>query len=602
MCGLTFFISKTDLKKELLESLKCIQHRGPDFTDTKIINHNDFIIGFGHNRLSINDLSESGNQPYEFNGLILVFNGEIYNHKELRLILENNNYTFVGTSDTEVLIKLFDLYGVECFRLLNGMYSFVLHDSKINKSFIVRDSFGIKPLYFYTNKDVFIVSSEIKGLLPFGVNKELSTDDLFCFFNNGFLYEPNTGYKFIKKVFPSTYLEYDVLENKFETIKYSIEPKKFSVREAIKRSVELQSESDVNTGMFFSGGVDSSVLAIFNKNLKLLFAKYSNDNHNSDYHYSKLIAEKLSSKVTNISLDSSKKSPDQLIEKVNFVAKYSEELISDFTFFSSYELSKSAKDLSYKVMLSGMGGDELFMGYPRYKLIKYSYYYKLFFWPILILSKLKFSIFDNRVDRFKSFFYEKDFLTKYTRLLGYFDTAELKILFKDYDCLHDKYISNLNSIVHLNDSKFSTPLDVAKTLDRYGFLSHNLIVADKSSMLASIELRVPFLSEDIDYVSSKKNLNEYLSLFNQKIPLLQILKEFLPLSFFKRKKSGFNPPIDNLINSIGYERLKQEFADIDFVSTDFCDNLLKMHFIENKNSSYKIWQLLYYKYWVINNA
>ncbi|WP_207284228.1 asparagine synthetase B family protein [Vibrio cholerae] len=205
MCGISLFVSDICKLQELEQSLSFTIHRGPDADGIYTYNHGNKYVGLGHNRLSVLDLSELGRQPMMREEVVISFNGEIYNFLELRSELQNIGYTFESGTDTEVIIYLYIHYGADSFSRLKGMFSFVLLDQKTNQLYIVRDVIGVKPIYIYQSLESVYACSELKGLKAFSeVDFELSKDDIFEFFNNGFLYEPSTGFENIKKYYLAT--------------------------------------------------------------------------------------------------------------------------------------------------------------------------------------------------------------------------------------------------------------------------------------------------------------------------------------------------------------------------------------------------------------
>jgi asparagine synthase (glutamine-hydrolysing) len=293
------------------------------------------------------------------------------------------------------------------------------------------------------------------------------------------------------------------------------------------------------------------------------------------------------------------KEADKLLLSIEHVAKKSEELIADYTFFVSELISRKARDNGYKVMFSGMGGDEIFLGYPRYRLIKFKNIYKAIF--LLANKLLSFSKkFSKKLDRFRAFFENKEFIFQYTNLIGYFQEKELQHMLVNYNPSSlKKYERKLKGI--LKDYNALSEVKKAQILDLYGFLSHNFMVADKSSMQASIEMRVPLATPDLFQQSINSNVDILMDFRNAKKPLLSILKDKLNLRLFSRPKEGFNPDLENIVSTIGTERigfLLNSDKLIKYVKKEFVDNLIDEHIKGVKNHSYRIYQLLYFKYWL----
>ena len=608
MCGISFYYTRDKTREEELhKSLKLIQHRGPDSTGAYFKKTENGFLGMGHNRLSIIDVSSSGSQPMRMNDLTLIFNGEIYNYKELRANLIKLGYIFKSDTDTEVILNCYKEFGIECFSLFKGMFAFVLLDEDIKRAFLVRDCIGIKPLYLSQSENSLFASSEIKGLKAFTkVNADISEHDIFEFFNTGFLYEPDTGFKNIKKLLPGHYLELDLVNHSTSLVKYEIPSfnKGMSLKEMTSISMNMQQNADVPLGIFFSGGIDSTILASMAERPKLLFAEYESDQNNAiESKFASQISDHLNGDLKKVHIKGVSNRPEEILESVYFVADHTEELISDYTLWPTYLLSKAAKENGYKVMLSGMGGDEVFAGYPRYLVTKYDKFFRLFS-PLLGFFNF-FSLIpktlDKKLDRLISYIHEDQWSLAYSRLLGYFSREELNDLFDNFDYLNNAYKAKLKKI----DKKFSSENKTkrAQYFDTLGCLSHNLSIADKASMLASIELRVPLLDEDIYTYGIESKSNLLISFFSLKNPLKHLLRSILPKRLVNRPKLGFNPPLEGLIKSLGHSLISKELEYLSKVlNKKYMDTIVNSHFERKSNNTYKIWQLLYFSRWLKINT
>jgi asparagine synthase (glutamine-hydrolysing) len=609
MCGISFYFSKDKpYEKELRESLRLTSHRGPDSSGTYFKETKNGFLGLGHNRLSIIDLSSSGSQPMMTGDIRIIFNGEIYNYKEIRQNLINLGYSFETSTDTEVILNSYVEYGVDCFSLFKGMFTFVIVDEAKDRVFLVRDSLGIKPLYLYRSDDSLYASSEIKGLKVFPeVDQTISKQDIFEFFNTGFLYEPSTGFEHIKKLPPQHYLEMDLIDGSIAIEEFSlpINPgDRSDLEKKLANAVEMQRLADVPVGIFFSGGADSSILACLANDTNLLFAGYDKDPASDlDSKYAALISKHLKAKFTSVKIEGSTTQVNEILNSFYFVADNTEELISDYTFWSTYLLSKAARDSGYKVMLSGMGGDEAFAGYPRYLVVKYHNLIKLLapIFKLMNYASLVPNSLSKKFDRLLSYLEEPDWSVGYSRLLGYFSRAELRKLFINFDDLNEVYKKKLNII----DERFigRDRVKRAQHFDSLGFLSHNLLVADKASMLASIELRVPLLDESVYAHGLNSKSSELIPVLSLKKPLKHLLYSLLPKRLIDRPKTGFNPPLDGLIKSLGSEVILSELENLSKVfGLKSLEDIVEAHFIGTANNTYKIWQLLYFSRWLKNNS
>ena len=381
MCGLIFtlnFNKKQVTRSRLATSLKTILHRGPNHSDINIYSD----VGMAHCRLSILDLSSRANQPFEsFNQRYsIIYNGEVYNYKEIKKNLINKGIPFRSNSDTEVILNAFIYWGTKFVKMLNGMFSFVIYDKKERKVFIARDRFGIKPLYYYYDNELIIIASEIKAILAY-LNKKLKLNfqSIYQYFVFQNILNNQTFFKEIKLI-PSGCWSYfkcsklDKIEfNKYwdiENVKINKKQKPSLIDSFLERAVERNLVSDVDICSYLSSGVDSSLICHY-ANKKL-------NNHNTiscgfknigkHYEYNEI------EKVNIIANDLGEKNHIHFIKKDDNL-KYLRKIIYHIDTprlgqsYPNYIISKFASKYS-KVILSGAGGDEVFGGYIwRYKCI-----------------------------------------------------------------------------------------------------------------------------------------------------------------------------------------------------------------------------------------
>lgn len=608
MCGISLYCStKLQNPEELQRSMDSMRHRGPDAQGSVYKDIAGYHLGIGHNRLSILDLSEKGHQPMDV-GLktTLAYNGEVYNHSALRQRLQDHGLNTIGQSDTEVVLRLYNAFGVDSFAMLEGMFAFVLLDETNNKLFLVRDGLGIKPLYLFKDDNSLFASSEIRGLKSYSeVNIEVDHNDVFEFFNQGFLYEPATGFKDIKKLLPGHYLEFDLTNGLEKIVDFRADRvfiEGMTLEENLNAAIQQQLVADVPLGTFFSGGIDSSLIASYAKENDLFFARFEDDPLTAiDLQFSNAIADFLKKPLNVSDLSQNSSDKEALLRLVDFVAANTEELISDYTFLATYQLSKAAKEKGYTVMLSGMGGDEVFAGYPRYAVLKIHRWVKALS-PLLNWC-LKNNCFprnwEKKFERLASYAAEKHWPSAYARLLGYFNRQELDAFFPAFETLSEHYKNRLDRIADPFTGRLNDKVKLAQFFDLSGFLSHNLMVADKASMLASIELRVPLLAEAIVAHGLSLPTKTLIKRRQLKYPLKALLAKRLPKRFTKRPKTGFNPPLDGLIRKIGKAQLKSEFEHArEYIRLDGIDDLLDEHFTLQANHTYKLWQLLYFSRWI----
>lgn len=613
MCGISGYYALEDQTDGLCQSLSAISHRGPDSSGqlTWCIDGQSYV-GLGHVRLSVLDLSSSGHQPMVScdDQLVMVFNGEIYNHLELRERLPG--HVFVGHSDSEVLLEYYRRFGIPGLSDLRGMFAIVFYEVGSRKLVLVRDQIGVKPLYYAQSGRSFFFSSEIRGLRPFlDSSPRVSQDALFEFMSCGFVYEPHTGFKDILKIPAGTCA---VVQDGTATLHQYFDIEKESRRapysdQLVEKAIVRQLEADAKLGVFYSGGIDSSVIAAYAKKPSL-FAQYKRDDvtfggQENDEPFAVAIAERLKLDLKKVPVGADHADAESVLDSMRAVAAGTEELISDYTYFASAELSKAARAEGFKVMLSGMGGDEVFVGYPRYRLLIGGAFFRnlgkaaQWRWLRSILRRIP-SI-AKKIDRFAQFYSEKEFALQYCRLLGYFRQQELRDLLGniEYEFRAKNFVERTDGL--LKGFEGDSPVIRAMILDFYGFLSHNLTVGDKSSMSAGLELRVPLLDQDLycGYLSALRSGREPVIFGKQ--PLKRLLLSALPRTLIYRRKTGFNPPLDAKVNTIGETRILEIFRSgflASVLNLAAAETIVHSHFGGCENNSYKIWQLLYLSFWL----
>lgn len=605
MCGV---IGKITNKEDsgISEGLSAIRHRGPDANSQIQFKVGNKVFYLGHSRLSIIDLDQRSNQPFSFlNRYYLSFNGEIYNFKELRKKLVE--FQFKTNSDTEVLIYWLIKYGGDNLNEIQGMFSFCFYDKETNEIILGRDQLGIKPLYYSLNENEFIFSSDINSLKIISGSK-ISVDKncIQDFLQLGYMIEPNTGFKNISKVPPGSILKYNILNERLILIEYwnplieiGIKRNHEKLNLIIEKSIQNQLISDVPLGVFFSGGIDSSIIASkMPKNSQFLISENNADELkqagiNNDSFYASKIAEIFSIKLIRLNADDEK---IDFLKNIEEIVHLNEELISDYTSYPTFKLSQKAKEIGLSVMLSGMGADEIFAGYPRYLMMRYYSLFKRISFITPFLQKRPF--FQKKIERFLGFINGKDPLESYLSLLTPFtqenilnltgqnlDNKELK---KRYEKIWSRY-------EHLGYLKASMCFDI------YGFLSHNFSLADKASMKASIEMRVPLATKELFAYSLNCKDTHLIGGKTLKKQLKKQLLNYLPKNLIYRRKAGFHPPLDKKINNLGKTRLEKYLTGskiCEYLNPNEILKILEEHFLGEKNNTFKIYRLLYLRSWL----
>ena len=369
MCGIIGSKGKYS-EAQIREAAKSISHRGPDAFASYA--HKDVVLA--HHRLSILDLSENGAQPYHFEHLSLVFNGEIYNFQSVRKQLLQEGYEFTSYSDTEVLIKAFHKWGCKAVDHFIGMFAFAVYDKNEDSIYLFRDRIGVKPLY-YSISEGLLFGSELRTILPF-IKKEIDHHSVYEYFRVGYISEDKTIYKDARKLLPGHYMVYknnlaslhrywQVKDAFTDNAEYTTQEWKEKVKSLMIDAFSLRMVSDVPVGVFLSGGIDSSLVAsILQKHYGNIntFTISFNDKRYDEAPYAKKIAQHLGTHHTEFTLE-----VNDAYEVLDKFYEIYDEPFADSSGIPSTVVSKLAAKAGVKVVLSADGGDELFAGYGHYQ-------------------------------------------------------------------------------------------------------------------------------------------------------------------------------------------------------------------------------------------
>lgn len=559
MCGIAGIVNfdSKKLNPDILISIKnSLEHRGPD--TSSILNIND-STSFIHTRLAIIDLDSRSDQPMtSHNGRYnIVFNGEIYNFKELRSDLENKGVSFRTNGDTEVLLELFAHYGHTSVHLLRGQFAFAIYDNTENSLFLCRDRVGIKPIYYSIYNKKFIFGSELKALegsslIPF----EPDYESYVSYLRHLCVPYSNTGNRNIKKLEPGTWIKVsDNLE--LQKFKYW-DPFKIEVNndltkeeavlktdKLIQESIEYRNVSDVEVGLFLSGGLDSSLIGSIMKNQLGSKIKGFNIDYEEKFDGYAGESEEATFAANQIGLDLVKDKIKYLDYKqiLNNYTFFQDDLIGDEVGIPLFFLGRSTKSKSIKVVQVGEGADELFYGYEHWlRLLNLSRYIR----PILSSSRTLNNFTNHRLNLFSNIIFNR---TPFAGGALGFNLAEINSLitqnvFSDFKNVHkvDNKWQEYNKQDHPSLSKWMTKIDLEIRLPEL-----LLMRMDKLVMQSSIEARVPFLDHKlIEFVLSIPD--KYIVSSSSTKPLLKnIAKRHIPESIYNRKKQGFRAPIGEWI-------------------------------------------------------
>ncbi len=621
MCGIAGIINFNNniIEPAVIKRMTdCISHRGPDadgyFCETK--------IAFGHRRLSIIDLSSAANQPFIDNSgrYIITFNGEIYNYKKVKQLLPE--YNFKTNSDTEVLIAAYAKWKSNCLQYFSGMFAFAIWDKREEELFVARDRFGVKPLYYFIDDDKFLFASEVRSILASDlVKRKVNKQALIEYFTYQSVGYP---YSAIENIFQLEAGSWMTIKNKkiqkkkyWEVSKSSVDfdfadEKKVhqKVESLMMQSIERRLVSDVPVGAFLSGGIDSSAIVG-------LMAEVGNGKPNTfnisfdekdfdESHYADIVAKKFHTNHTRILLK-----PTTFLDELQNALAALDSPSGDG--INTYVVSKAVHSKGITVALSGIGGDELFAGYPIFdqflQLKKNSWLWKLPQNARKTLSNIflkKYS--DNKSDRLKQL------LNSNSPGIENVYSISRQILSPDlitsltFLPVNDPFITSVQQeLINEKENIKRLPLLSQVSVAEYlGYTQHTLLKdTDQMSMASSLEVREPFFDSDlVEFVLSvpdklKKN-------GSPKKLLIESLKHLLPDEIVDRKKQGFLFPwnlwLKNELNSFCDQHIKN-ISQRDFINEK---NLLAYwkRFLEgDKNIRWpEIWLFVVLENWLENNG
>lgn len=563
MCGIFGF--NFEDRALLKRGMDILQHRGPDdsgyFTDKN--------ISLGHRRLSIIDLSKKGHQPMQYNNLTIIYNGEIYNFKEIREELIRKKHRFISNSDTEVMLHAYEEYGENCLDKFNGMFAFCIYDSKKKILFLARDRVGVKPLYYYLKDGKFIFASEIKAIL---LDKDIKRKVNLYALHDFLTFRANslnqTIFDDIYKLDPGYYMVFDLRKNRLIKKKYwewnvnvidkSEEYYAKNILERLKKSVELRLISDVPLGIYLSSGIDSGSIAALMSKLTDKVNSFSvgfGIQQHDELKMARQTAEYFNTNHREIIVDAE---TSKLWPKIVW---HLDEPMSDATCIPTYLLSENIKKYA-TVVLTGDGGDELFAGYFQYKMMNYYRYLK--YLPVSARKKIPYAlkIIPNKIvdsyfkyasslgkegiRRFSEFISSNNNAEAYLNIVSVFNEEEKK---KNYSDKSNKKLKDYSLIPKFNDflNKDNFMSNVV-LLDTKNILTESyLMKVDKNTMAFGVEARTPYLDYNLVELSSNIPFNMKLKNGIEKYILRKAMSE-LPKFLLKRKKTNFFVPIDHWFN------------------------------------------------------
>lgn len=547
MCGIyatNLLISENKVRTKI----ESIGFRGPDFLGIK----NVFGVTLGHLRLAILDLNDRSNQPMEYQGLYLVFNGEIYNYKELRENLISLGYSFETSGDSEVLLIGYKKWGRSILKKLNGMFSFVIFDSINNIIFAARDRLGVKPFYYSWKDGFFEICSQLR---PICENRTINEAAISMYLDCTYIPSPHTIYNEVYKLEPGSFLEIDLNNTTIFLDKYwdlqeviftnlSFQEAKNQVHELLKNAVKIRLDSDVPFGSFLSGGIDSALVTAIASKISLeRINTFSIGFKDSEYDESKIAAE--FSKFLGTNHHEIICTPFEISQMISKLVQVYDEPFGDSSALPSLLLNKVSKQF-VTVALSGDGGDESFLGYNHFDWISNLIIFnKIPVFARNLLSKVLFKyMFGKRTETYKRILSIKNLFEFVDGIFVGFNSL-LKVRDLSWLNIYKKY-----QILSKNIFQQTADLNIKLWLE-----NDSNVKVDRASMAYSLEVRSPFLDYRIIEFSRNLPVSFRYKVGQKKRLLREILKEYLPEELFNHPKKGFSVPIGSWMRN----ELKEEF-------------------------------------------
>lgn len=613
MCGILGMTGSDIDLPNLDQALDTLIHRGPDWKDSVFLDNAVFL---GHTRLSIIDLSPAGRQPMcnEDQTIWIIYNGEIYNFPELRTMLKDRGHIFKSCTDTEVIIHLYEEKGDECVKYLNGMFAFAIYDKRTKKIFLARDRLGIKPLYYTSFGGNLIFASEIKAMLKLKrVQKEVDMESLDKYMSFLWVPDPKTMFKNIYKLPPGhclTYKDNNIYIKEYWDLRF--QEKEMSEKAWVENILDKFEDivrkhliSDVPLGIFLSGGVDSSAILAFMRKISgsspksytTIFRRQDvrMTGSEDDSKYARSVAKLFKSDHTEIEL-----CPD-MVKLLPKIIYHMDEPVSDVSAIPTYLICQAAKE-KLKVLLSGMGGDEIFAGYSwdlGSKLLDiYTKSNKPFNNEMNVLSRLFLndtrSQFLRKVRKFIDVAKGRNGLLGFRTYITEFqkDNLYTERLKKCAENTYDAHMGYMNKVADKDMMTQMLYLDIKTFLPCL-----NLAYTDKMSMASSVEVRVPFLDHEFVELTASVPGKLKIKGIQQKYIYKKALKTILPKSILYRNKRGFGAPVNAWIKDmkpiIDDALSKKVIEKRGYFNYNFIEQIKKT----GEHNWMNIWQLVVLELW-----
>jgi asparagine synthase (glutamine-hydrolysing) len=624
MCGITGIFAFNLIGKinkiHVTNATMALEKRGPDFQDI----YTDEWIGLGHRRLSIIDTSSVANQPMwdENKRFCIIFNGEIFNYRELKHELTNKGIIFRTQSDTEVLLKLYIQEKEACLNKLNGFFAFCIYDKHEQSLFIARDRYGIKPLLYVHDEDKFLFASEMKAILQYGIEKNINYSALNTFLQLNYIPAPDTIFTTVKKLLPGHYAK--IVNRQLSIVSYysiphsvdsaiSYEEAKQKLKNLLEASVQRRLVADVPLGSFLSGGIDSSVVtglaSRHKKNLHTFSIGFKDEKFFDETHYAQLVADHFKTEHTVFSLTN-----DDLYAHVHSILNYIDEPFADSSAINVYILSKETRKHA-TVTLSGDGADELLAGYNKHAAfhrISHAGWKENLVSSLLPLWKVmpqsRNGMFSNKARQLRRFAEGMRLPAKerYWQWAGFATEQEALHLFaeKSIEQLSQEHYQSYKS-EYLNSLTSSRDMNEVLLTDMKLVLPNDMLTkVDLMSMANSLEVRVPFL--DYEVVNFLFSLPDHYKINHsiRKRILQDAFRDMLPAQLYRRPKKGFEVPllkwfrkemksliVDDLLS-------KKRIEEQGLFNYEAIEKLKQQLFSSNPGDVHaRIWGLIVFQWW-----
>ncbi|MFA0961580.1 asparagine synthase (glutamine-hydrolyzing) [Roseivirga sp. BDSF3-8] len=627
MCGITGIRAFNEVGRvhmiNLSSATRELSSRGPD--DQGLFD--TYYVGLGHRRLSIIDTSHDGHQPMsDISGrYTIVFNGEIFNYRELRKDLENKGQAFQSHTDTEVLLYLYINEGRGCLDRLNGFFAFAIHDKSDDSLFIARDRMGIKPLYYYADEDKVVFASEIKSLLAYHIPRSIDFESLYHYLQLNYIPSPHTILKDVYKLEPGHYLTIggrEIASERYYTVPYggertnterSYEACQRELVNLLEDSVCKRLVADVPLGAFLSGGIDSSAIVSLAsrhvQGLNTFSIGYRDEPFFDETKYAKLVADKFRTEHTVFSLTN-----NDLYAHLHGVLDYLDEPFADSSALPVYILSRETRKIA-TVALSGDGADELFSGYNKhmafYRAAKGGLAPDLIkallpLWKLMPQSRQ--GKLTNRVRQLRRFAEGMKLPadTRYWRWAIFTEEGEAMNMLSEESKGHlnrDEALQRQKKL--LQHIKKGRDINEILYTDVHLVLPDDMLVkVDRMSMANSLEVRVPFLDHRVVEYAFGLPESYKIGAGMKKRILQDAFRDILPAELYKRPKHGFEVPLlkwfrGELRGMIDNDLLGDDFiADQGIFNTEAIQGMKKQLYSANPGDIHaRVWGMIVFQYW-----